>query len=165
MKNTVLIIGGCRSGKSRYALELSTQFAGQEKTFIATCEPMDKEMEERVRRHQKERHASWTTVEAPLRLPEVIHEHSRKGNVFIVDCLTLWLSNLLLEINNLEEIEVHIQRLTQALEASQCPVLLVSNEVGTGIVPENRLARLFRDAGVKLDYFSDDIMEYSGQKV
>ncbi len=145
MKETVLIIGGCRSGKSRYALELATQAAGRNRIFVATCVPGDKEMEERVRRHQKERSQSWTTVEAPLSLVESVDEHGRQGNVIVVDCLTLWLSNLLLEINNPEEIEVHIKKLTQSLEASQCPVFLVSNEVGTGIVPENRLARRFRD--------------------
>lgn len=138
-------MGGCRSGKSRYALELATQAAGRNRIYIATCIPGDNEMEERVRRHQKERSQSWTTVEAPLSLAEAVDEHSRQGNVIVVDCLTLWLSNLLLEINNMEEIEVHIKRLTQSLEASQCPVFLVSNEVGTGIVPESRLARRFRD--------------------
>lgn len=145
MKETVLIMGGCRSGKSRYALELATQAAGRNRIFVATCMPGDKEMEERVRRHQKERSQSWTTVEAPLSLAEALDEHDRQGNVIVVDCLTLWLSNLLLEINNPEEIEVHIKRLIQSLESSQCPVFLVSNEVGTGIVPENRLARRFRD--------------------
>ena len=138
-------MGGCRSGKSRYALELATQVAGRNRIFVATCMPGDKEMEERVRRHQKERSQSWTTVEAPLSLAEAVDEHSRQGNVIVADCLTLWLSNLLLEINNPEEIEVHIKRLIQSLESSQCPVFLVSNEVGTGIVPENRLARKFRD--------------------
>ncbi len=145
MKGIVLIVGGCRSGKSRYALELATQAAGRNKIFIATCMPGDKEMEERVRRHKKERNQSWATVEAPLGLAEAVDEHGRQGNVIVVDCLTLWLSNLLPEINNPKEIEVHIKRLTQSLEASQCPVFLVSNEVGTGIVPENRLARMFRD--------------------
>ena len=145
MKKTILVIGGCRSGKSRYALELATQAAGQNRIFIATCMPGDKEMEERVRRHQKERSQSWTTIEAPLGLAEAVDEHGRQGNVIVVDCLTLWLSNLLPENNNPKKIEVHIQRLTQSLEASQCPVFLVSNEVGTGIVPENRLARMFRD--------------------
>lgn len=145
MRGTIFITGGCRSGKSRYALELATQADGRNRIFIATCMPGDNEMEERVRRHQKERSQSWTTVEAPLSLAEAVDEHGRQGNVIVVDCLTLWLSNLLLEINNMEEIEVLIKRLTQSLEASQCPVFLVSNEVGTGIVPENRLARRFRD--------------------
>lgn len=145
MKETVLVIGGCRSGKSRYALELATQATERNRIFVATCMPGDNEMEERVRRHQKERSQSWTTVEAPLSLAEAVDKHGLQGNVIVVDCLTLWLSNLLLEINNPEEIEVHIKRLIQSLKSSQCPVFLVSNEVGTGIVPENRLARRFRD--------------------
>jgi adenosylcobinamide kinase/adenosylcobinamide-phosphate guanylyltransferase len=81
VKETVLIMGGCRSGKSRYALELATQAAGRNRIFVATCMPGDKEMEERVRRHQKERSQSWTTVEAPLSLAEALDEHDRQGNV------------------------------------------------------------------------------------
>ena len=145
MKETVLIIGGCRSGKSRYALETAEQVAGQERIFIATLVPRDEEMEERIRRHQKERSQNWKTIETPLHLPEAINEHSRKASVIVVDCLTLWLSNLLMENDDSEKINPQIHKLTQTLEAAQCPVYVVSNEVGTGIVPENRLARLFRD--------------------
>lgn len=145
MKDIVLIIGGCRSGKSRYALESAPQPAGQERIFIATCIPRDNEMKERVRRHQKERDQRWKTVEAPLRLPETVREHNRQGNVIVVDCLTLWLSNLLLESDDPVKIDGRIHELIQSLKTAQCSILLVSNEVGTGIVPENRLARQFRD--------------------
>jgi adenosylcobinamide kinase/adenosylcobinamide-phosphate guanylyltransferase len=144
MKKTVLIIGGCRSGKSGYALELAEQIPGQ-KIFIATCIPHDKEMENRVLGHKKQRSRTWTTCEAPVRLPEQINKNSRKENVILVDCLTLWISNLLLENNDQKNIDRRIRNLIQSLENAQCPIFLVSNEVGTGIVPENRLARHFRD--------------------
>ena len=144
MKETVLVIGGCRSGKSSYALELAEQIPGQ-KIFIATCIPHDKEMENRILHHKKQRSRTWSTLEVPVRLPEEISKNSRKENVILVDCLTLWLSNLLLENNDQSEIDAHIRKLIRSLEKAECPIILVSNEVGTGIVPENRLARLFRD--------------------
>jgi len=146
MNKKTLIIGGCRSGKSSHALELAEKIPADKKIFIATGVPFDKEMEQRIARHQKERSRSWSTIEAPLHLPEVIIENSRKENVILVDCLTLWINNLLLETDDQENIAENIRQLTEALKKTQCPVILVSNEVGTGIVPENRLARLFRDS-------------------
>lgn len=144
MRETVLIIGGCRSGKSGHALHLAEQLAGQ-KIFIATCVPGDKEMEQRVLHHQKQRNPNWKTLEVPLLLSESIRENSGRGHVILVDCLTLWINNLIMENDDPEHIDMHIQQLIQSLEKTECPVILVSNEVGTGIVPENRLARLFRD--------------------
>jgi adenosylcobinamide kinase/adenosylcobinamide-phosphate guanylyltransferase len=144
VKKTVLIIGGCRSGKSAHALQLADQLAGH-KIFIATCMPHDREMEQRVLHHQKQRNPNWKTLEVPLLLSEAIRENSRRGHVILVDCLTLWINNLLLEKDDPENIDMNIQKLVQSLEKTECPVILVSNEVGAGIVPENRLARLFRD--------------------
>ena len=145
MKETVLVIGGCRSGKSSHALYLANQIPRQ-KIFIATCTPHDKEMEKRVLLHKKQRSRAWSTLEVPVRLPEEISKNSRKENVILVDCLTLWISNLFLENNDQGNMDGHIGKLIQSLEKAECPIILVSNEVGTGIVPENRLARLFRDA-------------------
>ncbi|MGB9499722.1 MAG: bifunctional adenosylcobinamide kinase/adenosylcobinamide-phosphate guanylyltransferase [Dissulfuribacterales bacterium] len=145
MKNTIVVIGGCRCGKSAHALRLAEQIAKDKKIFIATCVPFDKELQQRVKRHQKERGSSWSTIEVPILLQQAIIENSRKGNVILVDCLTLWLNNLLMEIDAQEYIAENIRQLTGALNKAQCPVILVSNEVGTGIVPENRFARLFRD--------------------
>ncbi|MBA3018955.1 MAG: bifunctional adenosylcobinamide kinase/adenosylcobinamide-phosphate guanylyltransferase [Proteobacteria bacterium] len=145
VKETVLIIGGCRSGKSRYALELAKKTQGDSRIFIATCVPKDKEMAERVARHKEEREKSWSTIEIPIHLPEAIIEYSRKSDLILVDCLTLWISNLILDNNDLDISEATL-RLTRSLKDAQCPVIMVSNEVGTGIVPENDLARLFRDA-------------------
>ena len=144
MRETILVIGGCRSGKSSHALHLAEQIPGQ-KIFIATCMPQDKEMEQRVLRHQQQRNSSWETLEVPFFLPEAIHNKGTKGYVILVDCLTLWINNLILDDDKPENIDNHIQKLTQSIETCECPVILVSNEVGTGIVPENKLARLFRD--------------------
>lgn len=145
MKKIVLVIGGCRSGKSRYALELAKQVPGDKRIFIATCIPKDKEMEMRVAHHKKGRGKSWSTIEVPIRLPEAIIEYSRKSDLILIDCLTLWISNIVLDNNDLDIAEAAL-RLTRSLKKAQCQVIMVSNEVGTGIVPENRLARLFRDA-------------------
>lgn len=145
MKEIVLVIGGCRSGKSRYALELAKQIPGERRIFIATCVPKDKEMEMRVAHHKEGRDKSWSTIEVPIRLPEAIIEYSQKSDLILVDCLTLWISNLILDNNDVDISEAAL-RLTRSLKDAQCPVIMVSNEVGTGIVPENRLARLFRDA-------------------
>ncbi|UCF95047.1 MAG: bifunctional adenosylcobinamide kinase/adenosylcobinamide-phosphate guanylyltransferase [Desulfobacterales bacterium] len=145
MPETTLIIGGCRSGKSRHALELAERVPTDQKLFIATCVPSDEEMRQRIARHQTERDPSWTTVEAPLLLPEAILENSRNGRVILVDCLTLWINNLLMQDREPEKITPAVQRLAGVIQAVNSAVILVSNEVGTGIVPENKLARLYRD--------------------
>ena len=145
MKETVFVIGGCRSGKSRYALEYARNIPGKKKIFIATCRAYDDEMKQRIARHQKERSRDWITVEEPLQLPKAIAENSQKADLVIVDCLTLWVSNLLMETEDIQSIEMQIQHLIRAIRATSCPLVLVSNEVGAGIVPENRLARIFRD--------------------
>jgi adenosylcobinamide kinase/adenosylcobinamide-phosphate guanylyltransferase len=144
VKEKILVIGGCRSGKSSHALHLAEQFPGQ-KIFLATCMPQDKEMEQRVLRHQQQRSSAWETLEVPVFIPEAIHKNSIKEHVILVDCLTLWINNLILDDDKPENIDNHIQKLTESIEKAECPVILVSNEVGTGIVPENKLARLFRD--------------------
>lgn len=145
MKESVFVIGGCRSGKSRYAVKLAEGFAGDRKIYIATACPGDDEMKQRIKQHQKERSKSWTTIEVPVLLPEAIDENSRKSDLILVDCLTLWISNIFLQTNDMDKTSKHIERLIQSLANVKCPVILVSNEVGTGIVPENRLARIYRD--------------------
>lgn len=144
MKETILVVGGCRSGKSSHALHLAEQFPGR-KIFIATCIPRDKEMEQRVLKHQQQRSSTWKILEMPISLPEAINKHGLKGNVILVDCLTLWINNLIMDDENPANIDIHIRKLTRSLEKTECPVILVSNEVGCGIVPENKLVRLFRD--------------------
>ena len=145
MKKKIFVLGGCRSGKSGYALEAAQKFGGDDKVFIATCIPRDDEMKLRVARHQQERRPDWHTVEAPLDLPQAMVKAGGKAGVLLVDCLTLWINNLLMENHDSEQILNHVQSLTRAVSSATCPIILVSNEVGTGIVPENKLARLYRD--------------------
>ncbi|MCP4369382.1 MAG: bifunctional adenosylcobinamide kinase/adenosylcobinamide-phosphate guanylyltransferase [Deltaproteobacteria bacterium] len=145
MKETTFILGGCRSGKSRHALELAEKIQANKRIFIATCIPHDDEMKERIDRHKKDRDKSWKTFEVPVQLPEAISEKSRKGDVILIDCLTLWINNLLVEIEVHDVIDQRIHKLILALKDAKCPIILVSNEVGAGIVPENKLARYFRD--------------------
>jgi adenosylcobinamide kinase/adenosylcobinamide-phosphate guanylyltransferase len=141
----VFVIGGCRSGKSQHALDLAEAMPAEEKIFIATCVPQDEEMNQRVTNHQRQRGREWKTVEAPVKLPQAIADHAQVNTVVVVDCLTLWMNNLLMKHEDVHCAEVQIAALTHAIEAADCPVLLVSNEVGTGIVPENKLARVYRD--------------------
>jgi adenosylcobinamide kinase / adenosylcobinamide-phosphate guanylyltransferase len=148
VKETTLVIGGCKSGKSRHALELAEGY-GLRKIFMATCIPMDDEMKERVARHKAERDGQWRTLDVPTELPEAVAEHGRDGNVILVDCLTLWITNLLMQQKKSGPVADRVAALVTALAQATCPVVLVSNEVGAGIVPENRLARQFRDeAGI-----------------
>ncbi|RZB29583.1 MAG: adenosylcobinamide kinase / adenosylcobinamide-phosphate guanylyltransferase [Desulfobacteraceae bacterium Eth-SRB1] len=146
VKEKVFVIGGCRSGKSSYAVKLAEGFAGDRKIYIATATPGDDEMRQRIKQHQKERSKNWTTIEEPVLLSEAINENSQKAGVILVDCLTLWVSNLFLQQNDEVKISGDIKRLTQSIESAPCPLIFVSNEVGSGIVPENRLSRLFRDS-------------------
>lgn len=145
MNKTVFVLGGCRSGKSSYALEMAQRTSENKNVFIATCIPHDEEMKSRVNRHRQERGRQWQTVEAPVALPEAIDGLNGQADLILVDCLTLWISNLLMENQDSEFIQDQVQRLTRAVKAAVCPVILVSNEVGAGIVPENKLARLYRD--------------------
>ena len=140
----ILILGGCRSGKSGHALQLAEDL-GHKRIFVATCVPRDEEMQQRVARHRQERDATWTTIEVPVALADAIRTHSPSNEVMLVDCLTLWLSNLLMETIETERIRVMIADLADAVRSAPNAVVLVSNEVGAGIVPENRLARQYRD--------------------
>lgn len=146
MSESVFVIGGCRSGKSSHALALAEKRPGNRKIFIATCVPRDTEMQDRVARHQRERSSLWETMEIPIRIADAIGRCSADADVILVDCLTLWMSNLMLEQRGMDEIIGYVDLLARSVEAASCPVILVSNEVGGGIVPENDLARFFRDA-------------------
>ncbi|MDY6792115.1 MAG: bifunctional adenosylcobinamide kinase/adenosylcobinamide-phosphate guanylyltransferase [Thermodesulfobacteriota bacterium] len=145
MKKIIQIIGGCRSGKSWQALEQAEKIAASKKIFIATCIPFDDEMKDRIDRHKKERDKSWKTVEAPVELSAAINKNSREGDIILVDCLTLWINNLLMETEDPDGIQQRIHQFILALKEVKCSIILVSNEVGAGIVPENRLARQYRD--------------------
>jgi adenosylcobinamide kinase/adenosylcobinamide-phosphate guanylyltransferase len=144
-KCVTLVIGGCRSGKSNFALDQANRVEGKNKVFIATSVPTDSEMKDRVKKHQQERGKDWQTIEEPVKIYETINEFSSKAGVILVDCLTLWTSNLLFQSFTPVQIDAALEQLETSLEHCECPVFLVSNEVGTGIVPENKLARRFRD--------------------
>ncbi len=139
------MIGGCRSGKSSFALDQADRIAKDHKYFIATSVPLDPEMEKRVEKHQAERGKDWHTIEEPVLIHEKINEYSGKANVILIDCLTLWLSNLLTQSYNAQAVTALLEELEKSLLRCLCPVFIVSSEVGLGIVPENRLAREFRD--------------------
>lgn len=145
MAHVTFILGGCRSGKSSLALRTAEAVDAGQRIFIATAVPFDAEMQDRVRRHQKERGAGWITLDVPLALPEALTEHSREGRVVLVDCLTLWVSNLLLEWMDAAAVENRIAELVRVVQACAGPVILVSNEVGLGVVPDSQLGRQFRD--------------------
>ena len=145
-KQVILITGGCRSGKSAHALELARRYSGGERFFLATCVAEDDEMRDRVARHQKERGRGFVPVECPVHLDREISRAGRTASVILVDCLTLWTSNLMLaEGFSLQSAEDAVQSLETAMIQAPCSVILVTNEVGCGIVPENRPAREFRD--------------------
>lgn len=135
-----LVLGGARSGKSRYA-ETLVEAAG-EGLYLATAQAFDGEMEERIRLHKERRGDLWTTHEEPLNLAQAIADKSGPNHMVLVDCLTLWLSNLM-EAG--KDIDAEAAKLCEALNTAKGPVVVVSNEVGMGIVPENALSRAFRD--------------------
>jgi adenosylcobinamide kinase/adenosylcobinamide-phosphate guanylyltransferase len=149
MSQTIFITGGTRSGKSRYAELLASKYSAP-LCYLATAQPLDDEMGLRIRKHRERRGDAWRTIEEPLHLPQTLAVNDGIFNVILVDCLTLWLSNLLLLYEDLgEETETRIMddvlRLATTLRGMTTPVIIVSNEVGMGIVPDNRLGRIFRD--------------------
>lgn len=149
MSRTILITGGARSGKSVFAEKLALEFAAP-LCYLATAQTLDSEMEERVRLHRERRGQQWHTLEEPLELSLMLKEVDGSYQVLLVDCITLWLSNLLFAYENFEEdleerVLADVLQFSKVLQGMDTPVILVSNEVGMGIVPENRLARLYRD--------------------
>jgi len=141
-----LVLGGARSGKSQYAEGWAMSHG--DGLYLATAEPGDAEMAERIRQHRERRGARWTTKEEPIDIAVTIAWDARPERVILVDCLTLWLSNLMEADQNIDHATL---ALLQALESARGPVILVSNEVGLGIVPDNQLARRFMDCAGRLN--------------
>lgn len=141
-----LVVGGARSGKSGLAERLVTG-TGRPRRYIATAQAWDDEMRDRIARHRADRGAQWTTVEAPLDLAPVLAA-AHPSEAVLLDCATLWLTNHMLADHDLA---AESAALLAALAACPAPVTVVSNEVGWGIVPENALARAFRDAQGRLN--------------
>jgi adenosylcobinamide kinase/adenosylcobinamide-phosphate guanylyltransferase len=145
--SSLFVLGGARSGKSRYAQARAEMLVGRHH-FVATAEAFDDEMHERIARHQADRDARWQTVEAPRDLPAVLDALNAPDAVVLVDCLTLWLSNLLLAGADPGLAEAELCR---AIKQFSGQIILASNEVGLGIVPANALARRFGDAAGRLN--------------
>lgn len=172
----IFVIGGARSGKSSFALKEASKVKGQ-KAYIATAEALDDEMKERIEKHKKERGSDWDTYEEPLKIPDVLSDTKDKYSVIILDCLTLWLSNIMLTSHGtgkednppplekggkggFDNAKKRIQELMNELISFKnssrgihhtSRLFIVSNEVGMGIVPENKPARQFRDLAGSLN--------------
>ncbi|PIE73747.1 MAG: bifunctional adenosylcobinamide kinase/adenosylcobinamide-phosphate guanylyltransferase [Deltaproteobacteria bacterium] len=140
----LLVTGACRSGKSDWAMEYAGHY-GPRRLFLATASPCDTEMEERIKRHQALRDASWTTVEEGHDPAAIIRTHQDRYDVILLDCITLWLTNLLRRNLDDDTIFTRVDDLCTTLQAARIPVIMVTNETGWSIVPENSLARRFRD--------------------
>ena len=152
---STLILGGARSGKSRRALALAEQL-GADRVFVATAEALDEEMAGRIARHQAERDAGWETIEVPLDLTDALSRGDLRDKVCVVDCLTLWLSNLM---HHQRDVALETENLCAHLAAQSGTVILVSNEVGMGLVPESPLGRDFRDAQGRLNQKIADVCD------
>ena len=141
IEKLTLVLGGARSGKSGYAIDMCER-SGLKLTYVATAEARDEEMTARIALHKSRRSKTWQTVEEPLDLAQTLKRECGHGTIVVVDCLTLWLSNLFLSDH---DAKAEIVELLVTLKSLAGPVVMVSNEVGLGVVPENALARSFRD--------------------
>ncbi len=160
-KRLIFITGGCRSGKSRFALDYANRYFSK-KVYLATCEPLDEEMVKRIEDHKRMRGAEWETVEEPIGVVNNIRRYGKEAEVILLDCITLWISNLLLRWDDDSRIIEEIERLRLAIREIGASMILVSNEVGMGIVPADQLSRRFRDlsgiANQKLGEASDQVI-------
>ncbi len=143
----VLITGGSRSGKSSYALRMAQQCAGGGRNafFIATAQPLDDEMRVRIEHHQSERPALFQTLEEPLELNRAVARLGQQPGVLVIDCLTIWISNLMADGRDNQTILAQAAALAGALRAAPFDVFVVSDEVGSGLVPMDAVGRRFRD--------------------
>lgn len=148
MESSTLVLGGARSGKSSHAEKFARE-TGLARVYLATAQAYDEEMRERIARHQADRaEDGWRTIEEPIGLAAVIARNAIPDTVLLVDCLTLWLSNIMLSGRDVAAMQA---ALISILQSAKGPVILVSNEVGMGIVPETKLGRDFRDAQGRLN--------------
>lgn len=150
MGRLVLVTGGARSGKSTYAESLAIRLCSdaRSRTYIATAQAFDDEMKERIRLHRERRGDLFRTMEEPVELARAVGDACRSSSVVLVDCLTVWTSNLLFYERE-DEVQRLLDVLSSCVEGSPCDIVLVTNETGMGIVPANELSRRFRDlAGI-----------------
>jgi len=144
LKKTCFITGGARSGKSAFAERLANNIAGR-RAYIATAQALDEEMAAKIEKHRKDRGIAWDTYEEPLAIAELLRKLSGRYEVVLLDCLTLWLSNIMAHADGNTAISLRADELTTAVREFGGVCIIVSNEVGLGIVPDNPLARRFRD--------------------
>jgi adenosylcobinamide kinase/adenosylcobinamide-phosphate guanylyltransferase len=151
MSKLTLILGGARSGKSTYAEELARKLGGDDVLYVATAEALDQEMRDRIARHRAQRPQAWRTLEAPLHPGRVLLDRRPDEPTILLDCLTMLVSNLLLAHEGEGEaavetaVQVEIGKLTAAAAQLDAHLIIVSNEVGLGLVPDNALGRIYRD--------------------
>ena len=139
------VFGGARSGKSRFSQKLGESVPGK-RLFIATAQPLDDEMKKRIESHRTSRGKNWATIEEPLEISKAIRENGNEYPLILIDCLTIWISNLLERFGGDEEkILEEVRSIEEAIKESDGRFIVVSNEVGMGIVPENKMARQFRE--------------------
>jgi adenosylcobinamide kinase/adenosylcobinamide-phosphate guanylyltransferase len=150
VKTIVFVTGGGRSGKSAYAVSLARSYSGK-RAFIATAEPFDEEMRARIQQHKKERGDEFCTIEEPIMLADVVKSLAGKFEVAVVDCLTVWLGNLMHREENGNIECAQVARLLELLDDPPCDLIIVSNEVGMGVIPHNAMARCFRDVAGRLN--------------
>ncbi|MEI6846008.1 MAG: bifunctional adenosylcobinamide kinase/adenosylcobinamide-phosphate guanylyltransferase [Candidatus Firestonebacteria bacterium] len=144
LSSLTFITGGARSGKSSFAEKLAVK-AAKNRVYIATMQGLDKEMRERIQKHQEQRGENFKTVEEPLRLLEVLKSADEKNSVLLIDCLTLWVTNLMLKGGKEKDIIKIAAETADYAAHAKAKVIAVSNEVGMGLVPDNKLGRDFRD--------------------
>ncbi|MGV7222253.1 MAG: bifunctional adenosylcobinamide kinase/adenosylcobinamide-phosphate guanylyltransferase [Nitrospinales bacterium] len=151
-KNSILITGGCRSGKSNHALTIGNSIPGN-KVFLATAQARDQKMKTRIEKHKKDRGDNWVTVEEPISLLEKLTTEGKNADVIIIDCLTLWISNLLESRTFANEVLNHCEQLAFFCNAVDCHVIVITNEVGSGIIPISPLGREFQDLAGSCNQF------------
>lgn len=155
MGKLILVTGGARSGKSGFAEKLAASYQ-REVVYVATAQAFDQEMRERIKLHQASRPGIWETVEEPLEVQTRIVDYIGEERTILLDCITIWISNLLLrnwegQADLSAEIMSRIDRLISVVQQGRATLICVSNEVGSGIVPENKLGRIYRDLAGKVN--------------
>jgi adenosylcobinamide kinase/adenosylcobinamide-phosphate guanylyltransferase len=143
-QRVIFVTGGCRSGKSQFALDYANRHF-HKKLYLATCEALDEEMIKRIEQHQLKRGSDWKTVEEPIKIAEAIERHGNDVDVILLDCVTLWISNLLMHNKEDREIMNELDKFIDTMKQAQSSFVVVSNEVGMGLVPIEPLGRRFRD--------------------
>jgi len=144
MSKIIFVLGGAKSGKSNFALKLA-ETKCKNRIYVATAQALDAEMIQRIKKHRLKRKKGWKTIEEPKDLQKVINRRSRLNSIVLIDCLTLWISNLMMDDIKQSEIVKKTRSLLRNVKQKGLSVIFVSNEVGSGVVPDNAIARNFRD--------------------